>query len=491
MPAVEGFFVFAEARNMKQQQKIMKAGQTMKNSTPAGLKHYYFSGIGGSGMSALAQVLRFQGHRVSGSDRNHDRRMGGRLFGKLQRQGIVLLPQQGASVQADVDVLVVSSAIESTSPERAQAVRLGIPVVHRADVLAGLFNAAAGIGIAGTSGKSTVTGMVASILDADRRVPTVINGGSITQYITLNMPGNARCGDPALCVAELDESDGSIVKFSPAAGVITNISKDHKSLPELRRLFQRFARQTHGVLVLNADCAESTRLRAPGAVTFGLSSSARYRAARISSGAQGMRFEVDGIAYALRLPGRHNVANALAAIALCTELGVPSRARQRGLRRFRGIQRRLTTVGRLGDTVILDDFAHNPDKLAASLAAIRAMSRRMLVVFQPHGYGPTRFMLKDLAGAFGAGMRRGDVLIGLPIYDAGGTADRSITTADLLAKVSGPRCLAAAARAAAVREILARARPGDTIAVMGARDDSLTRFARSILRALRDSKAFR
>lgn len=449
-------------------------------------KHYYFVGIGGSGMSAVAQILRAQGHRVSGSDRTHDSRGNRHLFNKLEAQGIRLMPQAGASVTPDIDFLIVSSAIESSSPEREQALRLGMPIIHRAELLANLFNPATGIGIAGTSGKSTVTGMVASILDADDRRASVINGGIITQYVTQSLVGNARCGVGGMCLAELDESDGSIRQFFPAAGVITNISKDHKPLSELRILFQQFIDQTSGPLVLNADCPEIAFLNAPEAITFGIVHPARYRARRIKAGPVGMRFEVNGSAYAVRLPGRHNVANALAAIALSAELGVPVKARQLGLRRFKGIQRRLTRIGTVGAITVLDDFAHNPDKLQASLSAIRAMSKRMLIVFQPHGYGPTRFMRDELALAFGVAMRRGDVLIGLPIFDAGGTADRSISTADLLEQVRGPRCVVAVDRPGALREICGRVRGGDVIAVMGARDDSLTRFARSIVRVLRE-----
>ncbi|MBM4311971.1 MAG: UDP-N-acetylmuramate--alanine ligase [Deltaproteobacteria bacterium] len=448
-------------------------------------KKYYFSGIGGSGMSALAQILRARGHRVSGSDRTHDRGGNRSVFKKLAKQGIVLLPQKGASVSADVDFLVVSSAIEPSSPERSQAHHYTIPVIHRSQLLADLFNPAEGIGIAGTSGKSTVCGMVASILDADRRQATVINGGNINQYISATMLGNARPGEGPECLAELDESDGSISRFFPAAGLITNISKDHKPLSELRELFQRFIEQTRGPVVLNADCPESARLSAPGALTFGIDHAADYRGVEIRPAAQGMCFTVDGALYAIRQPGRHNVANALAAIALCAGLGVPVKARQLGLQRFKGIQRRLSCVGMVDSITVWDDFAHNPDKLRASLRAIRPLSKRMLIVFQPHGFGPTRFMLDELARAFSEEMRTRDILAGLPIFDAGGTADRSISTADLLHRVSGPRCLTAVDRAAAVHGIISHARSGDAIAVMGARDDSLSAFARSIVRALR------
>jgi len=448
-------------------------------------QHYYFAGIGGSGMSALAQILRARGHRVSGSDRTNDSGGNRSVFKKLAKQGIVLLPQKGASVSGDVDFLVVSSAIESSSPERAQALHHTIPVIHRAQLLADLFNPAEGIGIAGTSGKSTVCGMVASILYADCRQATVINGGIINQYVSAAMLGNARHGEGAECLAELDESDGSISRYFPAASLITNISQDHKTLDELQALFQGFIDRTRGFVVLNADCSESARLRAPGALTFGVEHPADYRATGITTESQGMRFMVDGAPYGIRQPGRHNVANALAAIALCAGLGVPVKARQLGLRRFKGIQRRLSLAGTVDAIAVWDDFAHNPDKLRASLRAIRPMARRLLVVFQPHGYGPTRFMLEELARAFSQDMRRGDILVGLPIFDAGGTADRSISTADLLRRVDGPRCLATGSREEALHEILSRARPGDAIAVMGARDDSLSTFARSIVRGLR------
>jgi UDP-N-acetylmuramate--alanine ligase len=306
------------------------------------------------------------------------------------------------------------------------------------------------------------------------------------QYVSAQLVGNARCGTGEQCLAEVDESDGSICRFFPAAGVITNISKDHKTLSELRDLFQQFIDQTSGLIILNADCPESALLNAPDAITFGIKHSAHYRARHIKAGADGMRFQVNGNAYSIRLPGRHNAANALAAIAISAELGVPVKARQLGLRRFKGIQRRLTRVGTVEAMTVFDDFAHNPDKLLASLAAIRAMSKRMLVVFQPHGYGPTRFMCDELVRAFASAMRRRDILIGLPIFDAGGTADRSISTFDLLGKVRGPRCIVAEDRSEVLREICALARGDDVIVVMGARDDSLTRFAHSIVRALRE-----
>jgi UDP-N-acetylmuramate--alanine ligase len=449
------------------------------------LSHYYFSGIGGSGMSALAQVLCAQGYRVSGSDRTFDSGGNRQLFRKLQAQGIRLVPQDAASLGADIDFLIVSSAIEALSSERTQARRLGIPVLHRAELLARLFNPAEGIGIAGTSGKSTVTGMLASIFDADRRKATVINGGCISRYITGTLPGNARPGTGPWCLAELDESDGSIVNFCAAAGLITNISQDHKTLSELRKLFQRFIDQSRGPLVLNADCPESAQLRAPGAVWFGIEHAAHYRAVNISALPDGMRFSINNMNYSIRVPGRHNVANAAAAVALSSELGIHPKVCQRGLQRFKGIQRRLSRIALVEGVSIWDDFAHNPDKLRASLAALRPLSKRMLIVFQPHGFGPTRFMRDELARALSAGMRRSDVLIGLPIFDAGGTADRSITTADLLDRVQGPRCLVAVDRKEALQEILSRARTGDAVAIMGARDDSLSAFARSIARALR------
>jgi UDP-N-acetylmuramate--alanine ligase len=445
---------------------------------------YFFSGIGGSGMSSLAQILKARGHWVGGSDRSHDRKVNRRLFGKLQRQGIMLYPQNQGTLPAALDALVVSSAIEHESSEVQQAHAAGIPVQHRAGLLAGLFNASFGIGIAGTSGKTTVTGMVASILDAAGRDPSVINGGIIKQYATRQQIGNARNGTSELLVSEVDESDGSIVHFRPALGVITNISKDHKELEELMGLFQTFAANTARQLIINGDCRRSRGLHAKAVLTFGMQGDCDLVPDALDCSAAGSRFTLQGMPFSLKVPGRHNVANALAAAAVGRALAIPLGIISRGLAAFAGIKRRLDPVGSKDGITVIDDFAHNPDKIRASLATLREMGRRRIVIFQPHGYGPTRFLRKELARAFSDGMGSEDMLLFLKIYDAGGTADRSISSEDLLNDIAGPQLLHTPERDAAIAAVRSMAQAGDVIAILGARDDTLSAFARRVFRAV-------
>ncbi|MCX8044635.1 MAG: UDP-N-acetylmuramate--L-alanine ligase [Desulfobacterota bacterium] len=447
------------------------------------VQKYYFSGIGGSGMSALAHVIKARGNWVGGSDRSFDRKQNLRLFGKLRRQGIQLFSQTTGSLP-DVDMLVVSSAIEQDNPEVQQARTRHIPIRHRAELLASQFNEAFGIGIAGTSGKTTVTGMVASVLDAAGKDPTVINGGIIRQYVRYDRIGNAKNGTSNILVSEVDESDGTIVHFHPCIAVITNISKDHKKLEELMTLFRSFADNTQRRLILNACCKNSRALHAPNVVTFGMEDSCDVAPCHISCSAAVSTFSVGDIDFTLRVPGLHNIENALAAIAVGLSLDIPLPVIARGLGRFRGIRRRLERVGSKGGITVIDDFAHNPNKIAASLAALRMLGKRLIVIFQPHGYGPTRFLLRELAEAFSAGMRYRDVLMCLKIYDAGGTADRSISSEDLLAEIKGPRLFSTPERSDALKAVATLAQPGDVIAIMGARDDTLSTFARNVLKNL-------
>ncbi len=435
-------------------------------------------------MSPLAQVLRQDGLWVGGSDRSRDRGLNRRLFAKLERQGIQLFPQDGSAFPGTIDTVVVSTAVEQDNGDIRAAREHGIPLVHRAELLAGLFNESRGTGIAGTSGKSTVTGMVASILDAAGRLATVVNGGIIRQYVSRTNVGNARRGTSGDLVAEVDESDGSIGRFCPEAGIITNITRDHKELAELQELFEQYASRTSGILAVNGDCSRLQRIRHPRLITFGFGSGNDVVAERISAGPWNSSFHVRGEPYTLSLPGVHNVANALAAIAAATAMQLPPGAIRTGLRRFKGIKRRMELVGRKNGICVIDDFAHNPDKIAAALAALQPMGKRRIIVFQPHGYGPTRFMLHDLAAAFSSALGRSDVLVCLPVYDAGGSADRTVSSRDLLAELQGLRSRYAQSRADALQMLGRIMKPGDVVAVLGARDDTLSSFARQVYRQI-------
>ncbi len=290
-------------------------------------------------MSSLGQLLRQRGSIVCGSDRSFDRGLNLPLQRKLRLQGIELQAQQEQSVTSDIDELVVSSAIEASSGEIKKARELGIPVVHRSELLARLFNDARGIAVGGTSGKTTVTAMTASVLEAAGLDPSFVNGGFVKQYISRMHLGNARSGTSPYMVCEADESDGSIVRYRPAIAVITNITKDHKDMPELRSLFQTFADNTAETLIVCGDCPEASAICCRGRrSTYGLSRHCDIHPERIDLQPGAAVFFVDRVRFRLRVPGLHNLQNALAAIAVGRALDVPLQCSQQRACGFQGCQ---------------------------------------------------------------------------------------------------------------------------------------------------------
>ena len=436
-------------------------------------------------MSPLAQILRHSGNTVRGSDRNRDRGQSGWIYDRLETQGMALYPQNGSGV-AGVDEMIVSSAVEEDNPDVGAARKHGIPIRKRADVLAELFNRSDGVAVGGTSGKTTVTGMVGHILRATGQHPTVVNGGIMLDAAEPPGLGNAICGSPDLMVIEADESDGTIALYKPSIAVLTNISLDHKSLDELRTIFGQFV-GTGEAAVVNLDCPESVALRGPDSVTFGVENQeAAFFANRLELLPGGAEFDVSGVRFRLRLPGRHNVANAVAALAACALREVPLNLAADALAEFRGIKRRLQVLGQAHGVTVIDDFAHNPDKIRATLAALRAHPGRLLVVFQPTGFGPTRFLRDGLIAAFSHGLGVDDLLLMPEIYYAGGTAVKDISSRDIIDAVHDLRGNAVflPERAAILKRLVAEAGPDDRIVIMGARDDTLTDFAETVLAGL-------
>ncbi len=447
---------------------------------------FFLCGIGGSGMSAIAQVLLHQGHAVRGSDRSYDQAQNADWYARLRALGVALFPQDGSGVDADVDTLVVSSAVEPTILDVKAGLDLGIAICKRAEVLARLFHRGTGIAVGGTSGKSTVTGMIGHILSKAGRDPTVINGGITRDAAHLPGLGNALCGDPDLLVIEADESDGTLALYEPTISVLTNISLDHKPMDELQRLFRDFCARATDAAVVNRDCARSMALThgIKPRVTFGVDCpDADVQARAVALLPDRARCVINGRACALRVPGRHNIANAVAAIAACGVLGIREQDGADALGDFPGIGRRLEVVGKAQGVTVIDDFAHNPDKIAASLATLKAQHGRVISVFQPHGFGPTRFLQDGLIAAFVNGMDEEDLVIMSEIFYAGGTAQQDISSGDLIAEISraGHRAEYIAKREDIVERVVEEARDGDRIVIMGARDDSLTALAKNIL----------
>jgi len=446
---------------------------------------------------------------VSGSDRDFDRGGSAALREALTDLGIVIHPQDGSGVTADLGAVVASTAVESEVPDVVAARAAGVAIIHRSELLAAFVRSHRTIAITGTSGKSTAVAMVFEILRASGRDPSVITGGEIQSLREDGWRGNAWAGRGDLLVIEADESDGSLVRYEPAIAVILNLQRDHREMEEVLAMFRSFAQSAREALVagedarfegLGTDEGGSARggagARAINRLTFGFGPAAGVRPERVELLAQESRFEVDGVPVRLPLPGRHNVENAIAAIATARAAGVATAEAAAALASFSGVARRFESVGVARGVEVVDDFAHNPAKITAALAtaALRlegaapgsGPAGRVLAVYQPHGYGPTRFLRADYVDAFSRALRPADHLWLLEIFYAGGTAVRDLSAADIAAEIAGRGAPAtfAPSRDALVAAIAAEARAGDLVLVMGARDPSLPDLARRILAAL-------
>ncbi len=470
------------------------------HANPADLtgRPWFFCGIGGSGMLPLASILKGLGAEVAGSDRSFDQGRTPEKFAFLERQGFGLHPQDGSGITSAEQILVASAAIESTVPEVVRASELGCRRMSRAELLSTLFNASGqGIAVGGTSGKSTVTAMLGWILTATGRDPTIVNGAVMKNFAGPQAPfASARIGHGGAFVAEVDESDGSITLYRPAVAVLLNVSLDHKSMEELRALFGGFLGRA-GEAVVNFDDPEARLLAGPGALSFALGNPQ----ARIGIEPGSIIQTPTGIAATLldrteatthtlriAMPGRHNLSNALAAVAGALAAGVPVADAVAALAGFKGLARRFDILGTSPSAItVIDDFGHNPEKCRATLRTLKAHEGRVIAFFQPHGYGPLRQMGPELAQTFAAELGSDDIAILCdPVY-FGGTADRSAGSERIVALIreaahaASPTAEHIALREDCGRRILALARPGDRIVVMGARDDTLTPFAQGLL----------
>jgi UDP-N-acetylmuramate--alanine ligase len=464
---------------------------------------FFFCGIGGSGMLPLAQILKGRGAVIAGSDRSRDQGRTPEKFAALEAQGFALFPQDGSGIVSKDQVLVASAAVEDTVPEVRSAAELGCLRMSRAELNALLFNTSgAGLAVAGTSGKSTVTGMLGWILSATGRDPTIMNGAVMKNFVTPDRPlASAVVGSDSLYLSEVDESDGSIALYRPAVGVLLNVSLDHKSMEELRGLFGDFLERSK-IAAINADDEEALALlpRAGKAITFGIERESAQvgvvsgsivdaptsQSATVIDRRYGSKHPLQ-----LAVPGRHNLSNALAAIAGAAAADVPVAEAVKALAGYKGLARRFDIIGTSTSGVtVIDDFGHNPEKCAATLRTLKAHPGRVIAFFQPHGYGPLRQMGHELAETFARELGPDDVAIFCdPVY-FGGTVDRSEGSERIVRLIAeaGGQALHIPAREECGAQIAAIARSGDRVVVMGARDDTLTSFARSILDQLEREK---
>ena len=457
-------------------------------------KDYFFCGIGGSGMLPLAIIVKEQGHRVEGSDRALDQGRTNAKFDYLRSLGIKLHPQDGSGVSRECQILVASAAVEDTVADVVAATNAGASRLSRAELLSELFNQAeTPIGVAGTSGKSTTTGMIGWILHHAGKRPTVMNGAVMKNFVSDEaLFASAVVGGGPAFVSEVDESDGSIAMYNPKIAVLNNIALDHKSMEELRALFGGFVERAE-TAVLNLDNDETATIAHATdrqKITYRLSGDdSDLTAQEISPQPFGVSFDVvdrrsnTGASVALKMPGRHNVSNALASIAAASACGVTLADAAAALNEFAGVKRRLEFVGNANDVTVIDDFAHNPDKITASLATLHEFPGRLLVMFQPHGFGPLNKMRDEFIETFARNLHEDDVLLMPEPAYFGGTVDRSVSSGDIVAGVNaeGRQAEALADRDMCGTRLLEMAKPGDRIVVMGARDDTLSVFAADLL----------
>ncbi|HZO40924.1 MAG TPA: Mur ligase domain-containing protein [Methylomirabilota bacterium] len=452
-------------------------------------RRFHFSGIAGAGMGPLACLMKARGHAVQGSDRAFDQGKKQEIAAELSRLGIELAPQDGRAITAAIDRFVYSAAVEADTPELRAARALGLECLPRPQLLAEVVNTAnPGVAISGTSGKSTVVGMLGWLLREGGIKATVLGGADFVAE------GSGGCfvAGPAEgpAVAEACESDGTLVGYRPTIGLIHNVSRDHDELSALRPQFTAFARNC-GKLLVGADCPEAAALgQRFKAATYGVSQDADARLRVTSVGPRRGRGVLRHAGRDLTLdipqPGLHNLENATAAALVALEIGLDAEAVVALLARFPGVARRFELVGTTArDIHVVDDYAHNAEKLRAAITTAQAGSARVVAVFQPHGFGPARFLRGELREMMPTLLRPQDRFCYAEIFYAGGTVAKDISSRILADDLPAAlNCGYARDHEAARQWVVSEARPGDTVLIMGARDPDLPRLARAVLSSL-------
>jgi UDP-N-acetylmuramate--alanine ligase len=444
----------------------------------------FFIGVAGTGMSALAQYLSGTGKQVSGSDRQFQEGIPNDTQQKLEAEGILCFPQDGSGISAQTDLIVVSTAIEDTVPEVMKAKSLGIPIIRRSALLAMVAAHKKTIAVGGTSGKSTTVAMIYEILCHAGLEPGIISGAGLTRLIKQGKIGNAAVGKGEWLVIEADESDGSIVQYKPEIGVLLNIDKDHQEIDQLMDLFKTFQNNTHGFFVVNASHPLSQKLSVNSAWNFSWdeSDASGYHATQYRQ--EGFRsvFSINGVEFSIEAPGRHNMENALAAVTVAHLTGVSLESASEALKHYEGIYRRHQVLGNKNGVWVVDDYAHNPAKCAAAIAACQPVASKVIAWFQPHGYGPTKFLKHDFIEEFARVMRPQDEIWMSEIYYAGGTAVKDISAKDLIDVLSerGVRAYFAEDRNQLLKAMRPHLSEGVVLLLMGARDPGLEAFTKSV-----------
>jgi len=445
----------------------------------------FFSGIGGSGVSAIAGFMAEKGHMVAGSDRLFDAHPDHPVKRRLQANGISIVPQNGRGLDQSFDLAVFSTAVERSNPDYLAAESEGVLIKTRPEYLSGLVSTYRTIAVAGTSGKSTTSGMLAFLMQRLSMSANFIGGGRVKQFKTGKNPGNYLTGSADYLVIEACESDGTIVDYEPQHTMILNLDLDHHSIAETARMFEVLSARTRGTVHLNGDDGNLDACKIRNAVRFSIDKVSDYQAMGVRYHPLKTSFSVYGQEFLLSLPGRHNLYNAMACVAFLSEEGVPLQRIADALPEFSGIERRFDIYLNDGKHLVIDDYAHNPHKIRSLMETMQGISRRICYIFQPHGFGPTRLMKDEYVAAFTEGLREGDLLVLLPIYYAGGTAAKDISSEDIAVPVqaSGLKAVCVHDR----KDVFGHLEEYDACVVLGARDDTLADVAEEIAERMRRS----
>ena len=451
-------------------------------------KKPFFIGVAGQGMSAIAQYLHGIGKEVRGSDRYFTPGKPNATRDYLEKEGIRCFLQNGEGMDEGTDLVVISTAVEDTVHELVLARQRGIPVILRAEHLALIAKSKRTIAVGGTSGKSTTSSMIFDILEEAGLEPGIISGAGLTRLIAEGKLGNAKVGKGEWLIIEADESDGSIVLYEPEIGLLLNIDKDHKDIDELMDVFHQFQSHTKGPFIVNRSHSLAAGLSVKDANDFSseASSPAGFNATDFKQEGLKMSFRINGVDFTLNALGRHNMENALAAAAVSAQCGVSLETASTALSKYEGIYRRNQVFGSKNGVWMIDDYAHNPVKCAAAIRSCQPLATKVVSWFQPHGYGPTKFLRKDFVDEIAAALRPQDEIWMSEIFYAGGTAVKDISAADLIQDLQDKGCKAFFIENR--NDFIANVKPhltdGSVLLLMGARDPSLESFAKQVWEAL-------
>lgn len=452
------------------------------------INNIFFIGIAGTGMSAIAQYLSGAGYSVSGSDRYFKQGEYNETKEKLEAEHIKCFLQDGSGITAQTQLVVVSTAIEDTVYEVQKAKQLNIPIIRRSELLALIATTKRTIAVGGTSGKSTTTAMLFQILEYAGLQPSIISGAGLTSIIKEGKIGNAKTGKGEWLVIEADESDGSIVQYQPEVGLLLNIDKDHKEIDELMQVFETFKNNTQKIFVVNLSQTLARKLSQNIAHDFSVdeNSGAGFIATGFRQDGLNISFKINGVDFSLQQLGKHNMENALAASAVAAQVGVDLKICSEALKSYEGIYRRHQVLGKKHGVWLIDDYAHNPAKCAASIHACQAVAPKVIAWFQPHGYAPTRFLRKDFVEEIAAALRPEDEIWMSEIFYAGGTATKDISANDLIndLKALNKPAYFIESRNDFLHAVRSHFTENCVLLLMGARDPSLEQFAQKVWQEL-------